>query len=104
MPCPEVMPAQELIVTAVAIASRSEAFVQSVREVIEAKLKTLPSGHPDFEEIKKLEVYSVDLMWPDQPKDGEIELRTSPESIRMWHCGYTNGKPVLPLAFSGLDN
>jgi hypothetical protein len=103
-PGPEVLPPQQLIDTAIDITSHSEAFVRSVRDLIESKMKTMHSRDPDFEEIKKLQVYRVALMWPERPNDGEIELRTSPDSNRMWHCGYIDRKPIPALGFSGLDD
>jgi hypothetical protein len=103
-PGPEVLPPQSLIDTAINIATHSEAFIRSVQDIIDSELKKLSPKDRDLEEIKKLRVYRVELMWPDRPNDGEIQLRTSAESNRMWYCGYINGKPVLPLEFAGLDN
>ena len=48
----------------------------------------------DRDEIERLQVYCVALMWPERPDDGEIALRTSPDSERMWHCAYN---PTLVL-------
>jgi hypothetical protein len=104
IPGPEILPPQPLIDAAINIASHPEAFVRLVQGVIDSKLKTVSPKDPDLEEIKNLRVHCVALMWPDKPNEGEIELRTSSDSNRMWYCGYIDGKPILPLEFAGLDN
>lgn len=104
IPGPEVLPPQSLIDAAINIASHSEVFAQLVRDIVDSKAKAVSPKDPDLEEIKKLRVHRVELMWPERPNDGEIQLRTSGESNRMWYCGCINGKPVLPLEFAGLDD
>lgn len=100
---PEILPASALVEHAAMIASDPEPFLRSVQEFIDAQMHFARSlgGHRD--EIGKLRVYQVALMWPERPADGEIELRTSFESHRMWHCAYIHGKPAPHLNFTGLD-
>jgi hypothetical protein len=100
---PAFQPSQALIDHAAEIASQPEVFVSSVRALVESQLKTVKSLHSNRDEIEKLRVYRVALMWPERPDDGEIELRASPESDRMWHCAYVGRKASPPLDFSGLD-
>jgi len=98
-----IRPAAELIEHAAQIASNPEVFAKSVRVLVESQLTTVKSLHADRDEIERLRVYRVALMWPERPDDGEIELRTGPDSDRMWHCAYLGRKPSPPLVFSGLD-
>jgi hypothetical protein len=98
-----IQPSVALIDHAAEIASQPEVFVDSVRELVQSQLKTVKSLHANRDEIEKLQICRVALMWPDRPYDGEIELRTSPNSDRMWHCAYAGRKPSPPLVFSGLD-
>lgn len=100
---PEVRPASALIDHAAAIAARPEAFTQSVREFIDSQLQSVRSLAADKDEIQNLRVYRVALMWPERPDDGEIELRTSLDTERMWHCAYIGRSPAPHLGFSGLD-
>jgi hypothetical protein len=100
----EIRPATVLVNHAAEIASQSAAFTKSVIDFIETQLRTVKSLAVDREEIRKLRVYRVNLFWPDRPNDGEIELRTSLETDRMWHCAYINRKPAPCLTFSGLAN
>ena len=102
-PGPEVLPPAQLIEHAAQIASNPNALIQSVQELINAQLKTDGSLRDAKNEVEQLHVYRVMLMWPERPNDGEIELRSSPDSNRMWHCAYINGKPAPSLVFSGLD-
>jgi hypothetical protein len=98
----EIRPAAVLLNHAAEIASQPAVFVQSVREFLETQLQTVKSLARDEEEVRKLQVYRVNLMWPERPNDGEIELRSSLETDRMWHCAYVNRKPAPYLTFSGL--
>ena len=100
---PEIRPAAALIEHAAQIASHPDAFIRSVQEFIAAQLQTDKLLQADRGEIEKLRVYRVALMWPERPDDGEIELRTSLDSIRMWHCAYIGRKPAPHLGFSGED-
>jgi hypothetical protein len=100
---PEIRPATALVEHAAEIASRPEAFTESVRGFVESQLQTVKSLAADRNEIERLRVYRVALMWPKRPDDGEIELRTSFDSDRVWHCAYTGRKPAPHLAFAGLD-
>lgn len=100
---PEILPASALVQHAEVIGADPETFLRSVQEFIDAQLHFVHSlaGHRD--EIEKLRVYQVALMWPDRPADGEIELRASFDSHRIWHCAYIEGKPAPYLNFTGLD-
>ncbi len=100
---PEIGPAPALVDHAAWIASHPEAFTQLVRDFIVSELQTVKSLAAQKDEVQQLRVYRVALMWPDRPDDGEIELRTSRSSDRMWHCGYVDRKPTSQLSFSGLD-
>lgn len=100
---PEIRPASALIDHAATLASNPEPFIRSVREFVELQLQSAPYLTADKDEILKLRVYEVALMWPERPDDGEIQLRTSLDSERMWHCAYIARKPAPHLSFSGLD-
>lgn len=98
-----IRPAAALIEHAAEIASNPEAFAESVRAFLKSQLTTVKRLQADREEIERLQIHRVALMWPEHPDDGEIELRTSPDSERMWHCAYLGRKPSPTLSFSGLD-
>ena len=100
---PEIRPASALVDHAAAIASRPEVFTQAVQDFVASQLQTVKSLAADKDEIQKLRVYLLALMWPERPDDGEIELRTSLDSHRMWHCAYIGRKPAPYLGYSGLD-
>ncbi len=100
---PEVGPASALVDHAAAIAAHPEAFTELVREFVDSQLQSVRSLAADKDEIQKLRVYAVFLMWPDRPDDGEIELRTSFDTDRMWGCAYLGRKPAPHLSFIGLD-
>jgi len=100
---PEIRPAAALVEHAVTIATHPEKFTQLVQEFIDSQLQSVRSLAADKDEMQKLRVYRVALMWPQRPDDGEIELRTSFGSDRMWHCAYIGRKPAPHLGFSGLD-
>jgi hypothetical protein len=99
----DLRPATALVEHAAQIASHSDVFKQSVLEFVESQLKTVGSLARDKDEIQKLRIYRVALMWAERPDDGEIELRTSLDSNRMWHCAYVGRKPAPHFGFSGLD-
>jgi hypothetical protein len=96
-------PAASLIEHAAEIASNPEDFANAVQALVQHQLTTVKTLQADRDEIHKLRVYRVALMWPEQPNDGEIELRMAPKSDRMWHCAYIGRKPSPPLVFSGSD-
>jgi hypothetical protein len=100
---PEIRPASALVDHAAQIAAHPEAFRRLVEEFIDSQLRSVRSLAADKDEIQKLRVYRVTLMWPERPADGEIELRTSFDTDRMWGCAYLRGKPAPHLGFSGLD-
>jgi hypothetical protein len=100
---PEIRPASALVDHAAEIAAHPEAFTQSVREFVDTQLQSVRSLAADKDEIQKLRVYRVALMWPERPDDGEIELRTSFDTDRMWGCAYLGRKPAPHLGFVGLD-
>jgi len=100
---PEIRPASALIEHAAAIASNPEAFKHSVREFLDSQLQSVRSLAADRDEIQKLQVYRVALMWPERPDDGEIDLRTSLDTNRFWGCAYIGRKPAPHLMFEGLD-
>lgn len=100
---PEIHPASALVEHAAEIASHPEVFTQSVREFVDSQLQSVRSLAAAKDEIQKLRVYRVALMWSDRPDDGEIELRTSFDTDRMWGCAYLGRKPAPHLQFSGLD-
>jgi hypothetical protein len=100
---PEIGPAAALVEHAAEIASRPDVFTERVRAFVESQLKTEKSLTADRNEIENLRVYRVLLMWPERPDDGEIELRESFDSERMWHCAYIGRQPARHLGFSGLD-
>jgi hypothetical protein len=100
---PESRPASALVDHAAAMAAHPEPFTQSVREFVDSQLQSARSLATDKDEIQKLRVYRVALMWPERPDDGETELRTSLDSDRMWHCAYIGRKPAPHLSFSGED-
>lgn len=100
---PEIRPAAALMEHATAIAAHPEEFIQSVQAFIDSQLQSERSLAADKDEIQKLRVYQVALMWPTRPDDGEIELRTSFDSDRMWGCAYIGRKPAPHLSFTGLD-
>jgi hypothetical protein len=76
---------------------------ENVREFVDSQLQSVRSLAADKDEIRKLRVYRVALMWPERPDDGEIELRTSFDTDRMWSCAYLGRKPAPHLGFVGLD-
>ena len=100
---PEIRPAAALVDHAAEIASRPDDFTVRVRAFVESQLNTEKSLAAVRNEIEKLRVYRILLMWPERPDDGEIELRASFDSDRMWHCAYIGRKPAPHLGFSGLD-
>ena len=99
----EIRPAAALVEHASEIASQPEAFAESVRAFVKSQLQTVMALAVDRNEIEELRVYRVALMWPTRPDDGEIELRTSLDSDRVWHCAYTGRKPAPHFGFTGLD-
>lgn len=99
----EILPASALVEHAAEIAADPEPFLRSVQEFLDAQSHFVRSLAGSRDEIQKLRVYQVALMWPARPHDGEIELRASFESLRMWHCAYINGIPAPHLNFTGLD-
>lgn len=101
---PEIRPSSALIDHAAAIAAAPEAFTDLLREFVNSQLESVRSLAADKDEIQKLRVYRVALMWAERPDDGEIELRTSSDSDRMWHCAYIGRRPAPHLGFSGLDH
>jgi hypothetical protein len=98
---PEIRPSSLLIEHAADIVSHREVFTKSVQQFIDSQLKAVKSLAADRDESTKLKVYRVALMWPGRLDDGEIELRTSLDSDRMWHCAYIGLKPAPHLGFSG---
>jgi hypothetical protein len=100
----EIRPAEALLEHAAQIAAQPEALLESVRQLVEAQLRTDKSLEALRSEIEKLQVYRVALMWPERPNDGEIELRTSIDSNRIWQCAYLGRKPAAPFVYVGLDN
>lgn len=100
---PEVRPASKLMDHAAELASHPEVLAQSIREFLDLQLQSVNSLAADKDEIQLLRVYRVALMWPERPDDGEIELRTSFDSDRMWLCAYVSRKPAPSLSFSGED-
>ena len=100
---PEIRPASALVDHAAEIATHPDAFTQSVQEFVDSQLQSVRSLAADKNEIQKLRVYRVAFMWPERPDDGEIEMRTSLDSDRMWHCALIGRKPAPHLGFSGLD-
>lgn len=99
----EILPASALVEHAAEIAADPEPFVRLVQEFLDAQSHSSRSLAGKRDEIQKLRVYQVELMWPERPNDGEIELRSSFDSHRMWHCAYLSGRPAPHLNFSGLD-
>jgi hypothetical protein len=57
--------------------------------------------HQNYFSVPNFSVYL--RVWPERPDDGEIELRSSFDTDRMWHCAYIGRKPAPHLGFSGLD-
>ncbi|HEV7404430.1 MAG TPA: hypothetical protein VGO11_15930 [Chthoniobacteraceae bacterium] len=99
----EIRPAAALLEHAAQLAAAPQALVESVRQLVQAQLRTEKSLEPHRGEVEKLRLYRVDLPWPERPNDGEIELRTSFDSKRMWHCAYLGRQPAAALVFAGLD-
>src|SRR5262245_27183241 len=63
---PEIRPAAALVEHAASIASGPEAFTQSVRQFVESQLQSVRSLASHRDEIQKLRVYCVALMWPER--------------------------------------
>jgi hypothetical protein len=99
----EIRPAEALLEHAAQIAAQPEALVESVRQLVQSQLRTEKSLEALRSELEKLRVYRVALMWPERPNDGEIELRTSFDSHRVWQCAYLGRKPAAPVIYVGVD-
>ncbi len=102
--CFDFRPASALVDHAASLASNPSAITQLVKSFLTSQLQSNPSLAADKDEIQKLQLYRVALMWPERPGDGEIELRTSLDSNRIWGCAYIDRKPAPHLSLPGRDD
>ncbi len=99
----EIRPATALLEHAAQIAAQPQALVESVRQLVQSQLRTDKSLEPHRSEVDQLQVHRVELLWPERPDDGQLELRTSADSNRVWRCAYLGRQPAAPLVLAGLD-
>ncbi len=90
-------PSPALIEHAASIASNPGPLVCLVEQFIVSQLQGVRDLTRYRDEVEQLRIYRIDLMWPDRPDDGEIELRTSADSEQMWGCAYIGRKPAPHL-------
>lgn len=99
----EIRPATALLEHAEQLAAEPAKLIDSVRQLVQSQLRTEKSLEPHRSEVEKLQIHRVELLWPERPDDGELELRTSFDSSRLWHCAYLGRYPTGPLVFAGVD-
>lgn len=99
----EVGPSALLLDHAVDVFENLHEFNKMVEHFVNSQLKTVKHLSEHKDEISKLSLHRLALMWPERPDDGELEFRPSADSERIWGCSYIGKKPVSELSFIGLD-
>jgi hypothetical protein len=89
-------PDESLLAHARQIFAAPERFVRQVDDVLEKEAQDFPDWK---DELLRLHIQDVSLLWADEPGDGTVYLDGPDTDGRQWQCDLKKWEPVQPLSY-----
>lgn len=83
-----ILPAGALVSHAESIALEPGEFEARIRRFLTSEVRAQARLKGLQEEVSRLEIDVVCLMWPERPNDGMIQFRGPVDDRRLWRCDY----------------